>query len=63
MVPARPATYVGGIDSLESSPGLHSSLKIRLWVNELGKWVSDSPPFNKKYAKMGFIEGAAVSPV
>jgi hypothetical protein len=29
IVPARPATYSGGIHSLESIPGLHKRLKIR----------------------------------
>jgi hypothetical protein len=29
MVPARQATYAGGIQSLESIPGLHKRLKIR----------------------------------
>ncbi len=30
IVPARQATYTGGIDSLESIPGLLKRLKIRL---------------------------------
>ena len=45
VVPARQATQAGGIDSLESIPGLLKSLKIRALRNKLEKADKE---FNRK---------------
>jgi hypothetical protein len=47
IVPARQATYAGGIHSLESIPGLHKRLKIRALAAVLRTRVTKFTPAQK----------------